>query len=36
MNTKDMLRCSNNTYQIVWRGNSDAAMDGAGVRLGNV
>ena len=22
----------NNTYQIVWRGNSDVALDGAGVR----
>jgi transposase-like protein len=26
----------NNTYQIVWRGNSDIALDGAGVRIGNV
>ena len=23
----------NNTYQIVWRGNSDVALDGAGLRL---
>ena len=22
----------NNTYQIVWRDNSDVALDGAGVR----
>ena len=23
----------NNTYQIIWRGNSGVALDGAGVRL---
>ena len=26
----------NNTYQIVYTGNSDVAMDGAGVRLSDV
>ena len=33
MNTRDMLRCGKNTYQIVWRGNSDVALDGAGLKL---
>ena len=32
MNIRDMLRCGKNTYQIVWRGNSDVALDGAGVK----
>ena len=27
---------SNNKYQIVWRGNSDIALDGAGVRQDKV
>ena len=26
----------NNTYQIVYTGNSDIAMDGAGVRVTNL
>ena len=35
--TTDSNNCGvkgNNTYQIVYSGNSDLAMDGAGVRAG--